>query len=291
MASVSKIAVGTANFGTTYGLTRGFVSPLERERIFAICQDNNIDTLDTSQLYEGSETALGSSAPFGMKVVSKFSVEGFDHVVEQRLAQQIFDKTINNLGAETLYGLLFHRPEELATTVGKRCLADLLTLREAGMIRKVGVSIYSPAELDQILEVFVPDLIQFPFNVFDQRMMRFHGLNELRSRGVEFHARSAFLQGLVLANVCDIDSRFKEWHQHFRRFEILASKTRRSKLNLAIECILQNDWIDKVVLGLNGSNQLQEVIDCWPTGRLSVDFTGFSLGDERLLHPSKWSQL
>ena len=51
------------------------------------------------------------------------------------------------------------------------------------MIRKVGVSIYSPAELDQILEVFVPDLIQFPFNVYDQRMMRFHGLNELRSRG------------------------------------------------------------------------------------------------------------
>ena len=51
---------------------------------------------------------------------------------------------------------------EINTPLGQKCLLDLIKLKQDGYVKKIGVSIYSPSELSKVLDVFTPDLIQFP---------------------------------------------------------------------------------------------------------------------------------
>ena len=39
------------------------------------------------------------------------------------------------------------------------------------MIKKIGVSIYSPKDLDIVFSKFKPDIVQAPINVFDNRLI------------------------------------------------------------------------------------------------------------------------
>ena len=49
----------------------------------------------------------------------------------------------------------------------------------------------------QLAEQFRPDAMQVPFSLLDQRLLRDGSLSRLKELGVEIHARSIFLQGLL----------------------------------------------------------------------------------------------
>ena len=68
------------------------------------------------------------------------------------------------------------------------------------VIKKIGISVYNKNELNEILKVFTPEIIQFPLNVFNQSFNDKKYLQSLKHKGIELHARSIFLQGLLLKN-------------------------------------------------------------------------------------------
>jgi aryl-alcohol dehydrogenase-like predicted oxidoreductase len=59
---------------------------------------------------------------------------------------------------------------------------------------KIGVSVYTPAEL----EMYIDDIqiVQLPLSLVDGRFLTL--LPKLRQKGVEIHARSVFLRGMLL---------------------------------------------------------------------------------------------
>ena len=54
-------------------------------------------------------------------------------------------------------------------------------------------------------EKYKPDIIQLPFNAFDKKAAELGTLKRLKDEGIEVHARSIFLQGLLLMNIKDIN--------------------------------------------------------------------------------------
>ena len=52
--------------------------------------------------------------------------------------------------------------------------------------------------LEEILKIFKPDIIQCPINIFDNRLTKNNFLKRFSDKGIEIHARSIFLQGLLL---------------------------------------------------------------------------------------------
>ena len=60
-------------------------------------------------------------------------------------------------------------------------------------------------------EIYKPDIIQLPFNAFDKKAAELGTLKRLKDEGIEVHARSIFLQGLLLMNIKDIDKYFTPW--------------------------------------------------------------------------------
>ena len=101
-------------------------------------------------------------------------------------------------GRGNVYGLLAHHADDLLVPGGRRVFEEMQRLLEEGLVRKIGVSVYSGQQIDSILELYTPDIVQLPLNLFDQRLLESGHLEKLKRRGVEIHARSVFLQGLLL---------------------------------------------------------------------------------------------
>ncbi len=102
------------------------------------------------------------------------------------------------MGVERVYGLLLHNISDLIAPGGSQLLEATRNIFKSGKVDRIGVSIYDRDELDAVLEVFTPGIVQLPVNVLDQRLVRDGSIQGLRKLGVEVHARSVFLQGLLL---------------------------------------------------------------------------------------------
>src|SRR5690606_40521399 len=64
-------------------------------------------------------------------------------------------------------------------------------------------------ELSRIPELETFDLIQAPLNILDKRLITSGWLQRLRERHIEVHARSIFMQGLLLMEPCERPARFR----------------------------------------------------------------------------------
>ena len=127
-----------------------------------------------------------------------------------------------------------------------------------GFINKIGISVYNRYELDNVLKIFTPDIIQFPLNVFDQSFNDKNYLKSLKQK-IELHARSIFLQGILLTNINN-HKYFHKWKNYFSEWESFLMLNKMSKLNGCLRFVLQNKLIDKVVIGLGQKSHLSSFV-------------------------------
>lgn len=106
--------------------------------------------------------------------------------------------TLSRLNGIKLHGLLLHRSSELVGSKGPAPWKAVTAEKEAGRVANIGISIYGPGDLAALPEYVRLNLGQCPFNIFDGRIVSSGWLERLRGDGVEAHARSVFLQGLLL---------------------------------------------------------------------------------------------
>ncbi len=284
-----KIALGTVQFGLPYGISNqsGKVSRPEANAMLQLAAANGIDTLDTAIAYGDSETCLGEVGAQGFKLVTKLPAlpDGCSDVsdwVREQLAA-----SLARLDVSAVYGLLLHRSEQLLGQNGKELYRVLQEFKDNGQVQKVGVSIYAPSELEAITELFRLDLVQAPFNLVDRRLHTTGWLQRLKSDGVEIHTRSAFLQGLLLMPQAAIPSKFmpqsdllKIWHNWLSDYDVNA-------VQACLSFPLSFLEIDRVVVGAEGVNQLEQIISA-ANSALQVDFPDLQCEEENLIDPSRW---
>jgi aryl-alcohol dehydrogenase-like predicted oxidoreductase len=191
---VSKLALGTAQFGLDYGINNTAGRPTDEvvQSILAVAAEAGISLLDTAAAYGDSETRLGTllaDSPSQFSLVTKLTAAAPAEVAKQLAA------SLARLQRQSVYGLLFHDFGALQRQPD--AWDALIAARNAGQTQRIGVSLYHPWQAEWLLESGSAfDLVQFPYNVLDQRFGPL--LPRLAERGVEVHVRSAFLQGLLL---------------------------------------------------------------------------------------------
>ena len=129
----------------------------------------------------------------------------------------------------------------------------------------------------------IPDIVQLPFNFLDRRFENhFEKLNDL---GVEIHARSIFLQGLLLREENNIPIQFKNNYKIIKYYKWI-KKNNFSNLKI---CLSELDKIDyeKIIIGVNDINQLKEIINFKKHLNLSTDI--FKTKNLKLIDPRKWN--
>ena len=286
----SKLALGGANFGLDYGLANksGKISESELSDILFFAQEARIEVLDTAHAYGDSESRIGSicdDAQF--KFVTKIGTEVANGSFDQNVTSSV-KQSCRRLNQSRLYAVMLHRPEVLLGDQGREVVRELQMLKEQGMVSKVGVSIYSPEILTAISGIFKIDIIQVPFNLFDQQILSSGWSDRLKSNGVEIHTRSVFLQGLLLMQRSNLPEYFiKYWLAHFDAWYKFLSYNRADALEVALKFALHQEWIDKIVVGVDSVSQLKALMEIEKSSE-PTDFPKLGCNDPNLINPSKW---
>ena len=286
-----KLAIGTAQFGLDYGIANdhGKVSQKEVKKILDLARSSNISLLDTAMDYGDSEFSIGEAGSEDFDIVSKI---GDIPVNEKNTKDFIYNKlknTLDCLGIKSLYGLLLHRPENLLNKNGIAIYETLSEFKEMGLVKKIGISIYEPDDLNKIIPNFELDIVQSPINIFDRRLINSFWADELKKKGMEIHARSIFLQGLLLIDPTKRPAYFKKWNKLFKEYDEWLYEKKVSNFELCIRYVLSQDSIDKVIIGIDSREQLKEIIDLYSSKseKLTVPNELFS-NDKSLINPSCW---
>lgn len=287
---MTKLALGTAQFGLNYGVANkaGKVSHQEVREIIALAKEKGIDTIDTAVAYGDSEKVLGFLGVSDFRVVTKLGGISAGLPELRDKVQAEVERSLERLGVRSLYGLLLHTPADLFSENGEALAATLIELKKKGFFCKVGVSVYDPQELRRVMQVMSPDLVQLPINLVDRRFEREGLLKELHDRGVVIHARSAFLQGVLLMSYEKRPKWFQRWHKIFKAWEVAKQKTPVSAAALCLSYPLSLEEVDRIVVGVDSLRQLSELLEAQRIEASDLDLSSLESSDPMLINPSKW---
>lgn len=257
-----KLALGTVQFGLDYGVanTSGRIALEEAKSILQLASESGMDTLDTAIAYGDSETVLGQLGVQPWNVVSKLPGVPEDCRDVALWVRQQVKGSLSRLGVSRLYGLLLHRPGQLLEKTGAALYEALQSLKADGVVCKTGISVYGPAELDALFDKYHFDLIQAPFNILDRGLVESGWAARLKSAGVEVHTRSAFLQGLLLMSSEQRPSKFDRWQSVWQELASWLQGAGLTPLQACLQYAASQPNIDRVVVGVDKSAQLEEII-------------------------------
>lgn len=288
----SKLALGSANFGLNYGIANkvGKMSHDSVTEILKVAKTSGVKFLDTAQAYGNSEAILGENNVSKLNIISKIGrLESKSGEFTVDLLSKL-NASLDRLKISSMYGLLLHAPDEVLEKNGPEIIEAMGVVKELGLVRKVGVSIYNPLILDRIYDYWIPDLVQCSFNVFDQRLITSGWADRLRENGTEVHVRSVFLQGLLLLKEEQIPDKFWKFnHIPLSAWFDLQKQLGLRAEELALQYALSQPWMDKIVIGVDNASQLKKLIHIEMNMKfLDHDFSSLGVNDERLINPSNW---
>ena len=283
-----KLALGTVQFGLNYGIANssGQVDIEQVQQILNVAQKSGITTLDTAIAYGSSEQCLGQVGIDSFHIISKLPPLPENIEVQTWVETQI-QSSLQRLNIKQLDGLLLHRALDIVGERGVELQQALQDAVEQGLTKAVGISIYDPSELDHILAVWKPDLIQSPLNVFDQRLIQSGWLKKLADLGVRIHTRSTFLQGLLLMPLENIPEYFLPWQEQLQTWHHWCVQQNINPLQAAFAFLNQISEVESIVVGVDTASQLQQILQD-SKKQIDIDWQQWAISDKTLIEPSRW---
>jgi aryl-alcohol dehydrogenase-like predicted oxidoreductase len=289
---LSKLILGTAQFGAGYGITNtaGRIDDSMMAMVVSTAASSGIETFDTAADYGDSQTRLGlQPGSSDRHYVTKFSLG--DDAGVQPSDEVIFARSANALGVAVLDGVLFHRISDLSDDRFPAALAALRAARADGRIRRIGVSVYDSADLELALRRFPDlDLLQIPGSVVDRRLVDDPTVARLRSDGTEIHVRSAFLQGLLLSSPKSLPEFFSPLRGTLEGLARLAAEQETTVLGLAIRFLRDHQVVDGVIVGATSVREVSAIAKEWDDNsgpRLDMSF----IVPPAILDPRGWPSI
>ena len=293
-ALYSRVALGTAQFGLDYGITNrnGALPEACIADIFERALPLGIRLLDTAPAYGNSESIIGTLDSAGaFDIITKVPPPAAEMTGAGKAdaLERQFEISLGRLGRTSIEGLLVHHGKEVLSPDGDLLIQRMERMRADGRVWKIGVSVYSAAEIDGILTRFTPDIIQVPISVADQRLIASGHIEKLKSAGIEIHARSLFLQGTLLTPPCALPDFFRADREAFRSVATRASEMGLSSLEICLAFAVQNPALDRLILGISSVAEFQEIIAAVDAvADVTCEVNDLAFPTHAILDPSGW---
>ena len=290
-----KIGLGTVQFGSDYGISnkQGKPSPHEVENIINTAYKGGVRLIDTAPAYD-SEKMIGKiiRGKSGLKIVTKTPAFSSATIGSEDLKnlEDSFNNSLLLLGQSKLYGLLIHHCDDLLKPNGRKIWDKMVELKNAGLIEKIGVSVYTSEQIDSILERYTINIIQLPINVLDQRLIINGYLAKCKKMGIEIHARSVFLQGLLLMNPDLLHPFFEPIKEHLKMYHAFINEKGLTPIEAALSFVLSLGEVAYIIVGVNSIYELNGIL---PSVHINAarlrGFSCFETNDNNILDPSYWN--
>lgn len=292
----ARFCLGSAQFGQPYGISNRLGQPDLNgvSHILETASNRGVTLIDTAPAYGAAEALLGRIKAFHeFGVITKTEKLGA-HIGVSAVRGAITDglkRSLERLQRSFVDALMVHRAQDLTGEAGDAVFMTLAELKAEGLVKAVGTSVYAPEEAFAIADRYEIDLIQLPLNVLDQRFEESGCLAHLRQRGVQVHGRSIFLQGLLLMAPEALPPQFSEAVDCLQRFRKRARSLGLAPLEAALKYALGVEGLDAIVLGVNSSEELNEVLDITEGPRQDpATWRDLAVATESVINPSKWAR-
>jgi len=294
-----KIALGTVQFGLQYGVANihGKVTTEDARKIIELSKSAGINTLDTAIAYGNSEKCLGDVGVNDWNIVTKLPEIPANYPDIPYWIYHQLEASLNRMKVKQVHGLMLHSPLQLLeydSSMANKVWETLKLIKHNGKARKIGYTVYSPQDLDLLWDEYRPDIVQVPFNILDQRMKKTGWFDLLHNNNIEIHVRSVFLQGLLLMDNKNRPRKFHHWDYIWNNFNEILVNYRISPLEATLGFALNEQVINKVVIGVDNTEQLEEifsVLDDLKSDYYINDLENLFVDDESLINPSNWGKL
>jgi spore coat polysaccharide biosynthesis protein SpsF len=301
----SDMTLGTVQLGMPYGIANLTGQPSRPEAVALVRQAiaHGVSHLDTARSYGESEEVLGESLGGAWRsraeVITKLDpleslpadasssqvLAGIEHsILQSRRA----------LATDQLPVLLLHRWHHHDAWRGE-VWRRLLEIQASGQIGKLGASVYTPEEALAALRDPHVQHLQIPLNVLDRRWRK-QGVDSaaMARPDVIVHARSAFLQGILLHSSAIWPITQDRAESLLQPLSHLEKKFgRQSMADLCLAYVRSQEWITSIVVGCDTISQLHENLGLFRTPKLTEEESAevenrLQGAPVELLNPSKW---
>jgi aryl-alcohol dehydrogenase-like predicted oxidoreductase len=296
--SFNSISLGTVQWGMPYGIANKTGQPSLEEvlKILRLASENGIDTLDTARSYGSSESIIGdvtSQKNFDFRIITKLSPDIYkNNMPDEEIlvnAQASISESMNCLKVDTLDTVLLHRG--FHRSVNNGVIWKLLrSLKESGLIRKIGISAVNPTEALEALDDSSVDVIQVASSLMDRRLISSNFFEDAAYREIEVHIRSVFLQGIAHLNISEIPKNLGALTPEILKIRNASNRMEVEPIDLWINHALGLK-ASRIILGVDNENQLinnigkiKNLID----RPLNYDYAELADLPDQFLDPSMW---
>jgi len=288
----SKLILGTVQFGLNYGINNT-IGKMSEDKVFELLEnayDYGVKTLDTAEAYGNAHSVISNFHKQSKKrfnIISKYSSSNFDYPID--LVERI-QVHCSNFNVNYLEGYMFHSYNDFKMNINKDPNV-LDNIKNSGLVKKIGVSVYSNDEIEDLLNFKNINLIQLPFNLFDNEYQRKETLEKAKKRNIEIHTRSAFLQGLFFKDVNTLHKNLLPLKKDLSDLILLSKKSNISLAELALNYPLSKSYIDKVLIGVDSLEQLKNNIKATENDfdkSIYEKIDCIQIKNTKLLNPSNW---
>ncbi len=285
-----KISIGTAQFGKKYGISNknGKTKKSEIDKILKIAKQQDINSIDTAQNYLNVENTIGSYNLNDFKISTKISEIDKENIKTNK--DYIYNKiiqSIHNLKIKKIDTIFLHNTNDLLSRNGDKYFEDLIRSKKNKLVNKIGITVYSIKEINEIISNFDIDVVQCPFNIFDNRLVESGMYNVLVEKKIEIEVRSIFLQGLLLMNAENIPLQFQSFKKIFKLWFEFLENNQISQLGACINFVKKFKKIKRVIIGVENSSQFVEIIKSFNKNDY-IDFPKMSSNQIKLINPNLW---
>ncbi|MCM1498449.1 MAG: aldo/keto reductase [Clostridium sp.] len=299
---MAELCLGTAQMGMQYGINNKIGKPQKQDvfEILDLAIENGIKMIDTASAYGEAEEILGeylqenADRAREIQIISKqnATLGQMNSMEAEQIIRNELEQSLCRLKREYLDGYLMHSYRAIDRI---ETLEIFQKIKEDGLVKKIGVSVYEIDEAEIAIESGMVDYLQMPCSIFDQRGLTDGVFLRAKEQGVVVFARSAFLQGLLMMEESEIPEYLQDIVPYIRKLNELLVEYHIEKKHAIIKFILSESLIDYMVFGVDSKEQLQDILKEKDKADLPKEFIGeikkeFSNISSRLVLPIHWGR-
>ena len=188
---MSKLCIGTVQFGMKYGVNNAIGRKPSRQESFEMLDyalTHGIDTIDTARAYGDAELLLGEyfrnrQSLNHIKIISKLRpnvIEKGEKDIAGVMRREI-EESLDRMSITSLDGYLLHTPEYIYNA---KIQDALCSLKEQNYVKNIGVSIYNIEDGYAAIKTGIVNYMQLPYSILDQRGIKTGMIQEAKKLGI-----------------------------------------------------------------------------------------------------------
>jgi aryl-alcohol dehydrogenase-like predicted oxidoreductase len=271
---INKLGLGSGQFGLDQQAgARGRPRDVEAREILSIAARSGLGVLEVGRHPASAEITLGQvlpkPQPFRLTVTTVRPDRGADFAEAELRAQ------LARLGVGAVDAILAPSATDLFSPHGPELWDRLRKLKDEGLAKKIGVSVYASDDPVGLTKRFKPDVVQAPA--------------ELASMGVVVHLRSFFLNGLLFLPPDRAPNHLKAAAGRISRARRLIAEGRSDPLQAALGFALSRPEAACVLVGVASAAEMSAVIAAAMSPPPDLDWDEMALDDPEALDPRAWA--